>query len=170
MMKTDDVKERIVHYALIPGLIILMAGITITIYLHFLSYRNQYRNEVERKLSAVADLKAGELVHWRKERLGDAAIFYRNPVFSDLVRRFFDNPNDREAQRHLQVWLSHLQAGQGYDMVMLLDTLYVNRMIIPEAPERIISYVSPGASEILRSGRVAFEDFYRNEQNQRIYL
>ncbi|MCX5835715.1 MAG: PAS domain S-box protein, partial [Deltaproteobacteria bacterium] len=170
MMKTDDLKERIAPYVLILVFIILATSIATVGYFYYRTYENRYRDEVEHKLSAVADIKVGELAHWRKERLGNAAIFYRNPVFSDLVRRFFDNPKDRKAQRHLQVWLSHLQAAHGYDMVMLLDTLYVKRMIIPEAPERIISYVSPGASEILRSVRVAFDDFYWNEQNQRIYL
>jgi two-component system sensor histidine kinase/response regulator len=169
-IKLHERSERDALHVLILVFVIMAAGIVAAGYLYYHKYSQQFRTEAENHLSTIADLKAGELAQWRKERLGDAAIFYRNPVFSSLVRRYFEKPQDTEAQRQLRTWLSHLQAAYRYDAVMLLDTRYVKRMIVPEAPERIVSYVSPHTSAILRSGKVAFEDFYFNERNRRIYL
>jgi len=102
--------------------------------------------------------------------LGDAAFFYKNAVFSALVRRHFEHPKDLDARDQLRTWLGHFQAAFQYDRVMLLDPQYSKKMIVPEGPERSTSFVSTISSEGLRSGKVVFEDFYWNEQNQRIYL
>jgi PAS domain S-box-containing protein len=57
-----------------------------------------------------------------------------------------------------------------YDGVFLLDNQYRKKIIVPDVPERPISYVSQQSSEILQSGEIAFEDFYENRENERIYL
>ncbi len=146
------------------------AGIITAGCLYYQHYKENYRVEVERRLFAIAELKVNELVDWRNERLNDAGIFYKNAVFSALVQRFFETPDDVETAEQIRTWLSQVQAAYKYDRVMLLDTQYSKKMIVPDGPEQITSFVSQLASEILRSGKIAFEDFYRNEQNQRIYL
>ena len=51
-----------------------LAGIVSTGYFYYRNYEQKYRAEMEQQLSAIAELKVGELVQWRKERLGDASI------------------------------------------------------------------------------------------------
>jgi PAS domain S-box-containing protein len=150
--------------------VVLVAGIVIAGHLSYRGYEQRYRAEVERQLSAVAESKVEELAYWRKERLGDAHVFFKNAAFSALVRRHFDTPEDVEAQEQIWTWLSQAQAAYQYDRVFLLDARYSTKMTVPEGPERSTSYVSQRTSEILRSGEIAFEDFYWNEQNQRTYL
>jgi PAS domain S-box-containing protein len=163
-------KFRLPSFYLLLVFFSLTAGIVTAAFLYYRNYEKHYRAEVERQLSAVAELKVGELADWRAERLADAAIFYKNAVFSALVRRHFEQPADQEAQNQLRTWLSHVQAASRYDRVMLLDPQYSKTMIIPDGPERSTSFVSPSSVEGLRSGKVVFEDFYWNEQNRRIYL
>ncbi|MCX6564127.1 MAG: PAS domain S-box protein [Candidatus Aminicenantes bacterium] len=163
-------KERFPLVVLILVFIALASGIIAAGILYYRNYKQHYRLEVERQLSAIAELKVGELTQWRKERLGDAAVFYKNVEFSALVRRHFEQPENQETQKQLRTWLGHIQAAAQYDRVMLLDPLYSKKMIIPDGPERSTSFVSSSSSEGLRSGKVVFEDFYWNEQNQRIYL
>ena len=62
----------------------------------------------EQQLSAIAELKVDELVQYRKERLGDAVIFFKNTAFSGLVRRFLDHPEDTEAQQQIQEWAGQM--------------------------------------------------------------
>jgi PAS domain S-box-containing protein len=163
-------KRQRLSYILILIFIILTAGIVSAVYLYYQHYKENYRVVVERKLSAVAKLKVDELVHWRNERLGDAGIFYKNTAFSALVRRYFEKPDDTETQGQVRTWLSQVQTANEYDRVMLLDTSYSKKMMVPDGPELITSFVSQSESDILRSGKVVFGDFYWNEQNQRIYL
>ena len=152
-------KRQRLSYILILIFIILTAGIVSAEYLYYQHYKENYRAEVERQLSAVAKLKVDELVHWRNERLGDAGIFYKNTVFSALVRRYFEKPDDTETQGQIRTWLSQIQESYEYDRVMLLDTQFSKKIIVPDGPERITSFVSQSESDILRSGKVVLWGF-----------
>ena len=137
---------------------------------YYRNYEKSYRDEAERQLSAIAELKVSELADWRAERLADAAVFYKNTVFSALVRRYFDHPEDRKVQNELRTWLGNVRTAYRYERIMLLDPQFLKRMIVPDGAERGASFVSPSSSEKLAAGKVTFEDFYWNEQNRRIYL
>ncbi|MCX6568099.1 MAG: PAS domain S-box protein [Candidatus Aminicenantes bacterium] len=163
-------RGRLPSFYLLLVFFALTAGIVAAAFLYYRNYEKHYRVEVEHQLSAIAELKVNELADWRAERLADAAVFYKNIAFSDLVRRYFEHPKDRVALSQLRTWLSQVQAAYRYDRIMLLDTQFSKKMIIPEGEERSTSFVSPDSVEGLRSGKVVFEDFYWNEQNQRIYL
>jgi GAF domain-containing protein len=151
--------------------VIVAAGIVTAGYLYYRNYQKQYRAQVEGQLSVVSELKVGELVQWRKERLANASILFKNVSVSALVRRFFEKPEDADARLQLRSWLDKFQAHIEYDRVFLLDTRGVIRMAAPVASEPIAStIILQRASEILRSSQIAFQDFYRDEHNQRVYL
>ncbi|MDD8025135.1 MAG: PAS domain S-box protein [Acidobacteriota bacterium] len=154
----------------IPLLGLLAIGIALGGTLYYQTFKRNYRTDIERQLSAVAELKVNELARYRQERLGDGAVFHRNAAFSILVRRNLEHPEDKAARDQLRTWLVHIQAACQYDQVMLLDPLFAKKMIVPEAPERDTSFVSPLSSAGLRAGKMVFEDFYWNEVNRRVYL
>jgi hypothetical protein len=149
---------------------IMPAGITTAGYWYARSDENRYRAQVESGLSAVAELKVGELLQWRRERLGDGRVFHANANFSGLVRRSFEAPADRETQERLRTWLRQVQAAYQYDRVFLLDARGGMRMSVPETPEAFDSIIVDQASAALRMGEVVFQDFYRDEHDLRVYL
>jgi len=149
---------------------LLAAGILAAGYFYYRAMEDSNRVEVEHELSSVANLKAGELSGWRKERLGDAALFHKNPEFSSLVRRFFSNEDDKDARAALLTWFGHVRSSYGYDAIFLLDARFTKRLILSDDTERPVSSVSPASSEQLRLGKIAFEDFYWNEQKRKTYL
>ncbi len=165
-----DEKEKSPIKILILVFAVLAAGIIAAGYFSYRDYERHYRSVVERQLSAIAVLKVEELVSWRRERLADAAVFHGNINFSRLVHQHLTAPRDVKAQNRLREWLKHIQTAYRYDMVMLLDADYHKKLIFPATPERSRSYISPFASEILKLGKVTFEDFYWNEVNKKIYL
>lgn len=63
----------------------LTAGIVAAGYFYYRNYERNYRSEVERQLSAIADLKVGELVQWRKERLSRATRAELRRTMVDLT-------------------------------------------------------------------------------------
>jgi PAS domain S-box-containing protein len=148
----------------------LAIGIVAAGYLYYRNYEKRYRSEVERQLSAVADLKVGELVQWRKERLADGAVFFKNGSFSGFVRRFFEMPEDAQAQQQIQAWVEKCQTLNQYDHVRLLDAQGVTRMSVPAGRSEMSATVAQRLPEVLRTGQVTFQDFYRNEHDQRVYL
>ena len=150
---------------------VLLAAIIITAgALFYQNYRSRFRSEAERDLTTIVEMKVNELANWRRGRLNDALVFFKNPVFSDLVRRSIEQPADQDAQNQIRVWLSHFQQARQYDRIMLLDDKFVKKMIIPDLADGEISYVSPSSAAGLRVGKVVFEDLYWNDENQKIYL
>ncbi|MHB8882572.1 MAG: sensor histidine kinase [Thermodesulfovibrionales bacterium] len=150
--------------------VILASGIVVSGYLYYRNYEMRHRKEVEHQLTAIADLKVDELIRWRKERLGDAALFYNNPNFSGLVLRYLQKPADKEAQARLRTWLQHVREGYQYDRVLLLDPGGRELMSVPAAEQPVSRHLSLSAAAALQANRVTLEDFYRDEHDGRVYL
>jgi PAS domain S-box-containing protein len=167
LAKKDKTLERI----LVMIYVIVLAGMITAGVFYYSNYKAQYKSEIGKQLTAIGKLKVDEISNWRKERLGDGKIFYKNDVLSALVKRYFNDPNDAEAREQIKQRLNDIQPSCQYDRLMLLDSLYRKKMIIPDSPEeRSTSYVSWDTSDILGTGQIVFEDFYWNEQNHKIYL
>ena len=149
-MKAVTKEERRVAYPLVLIFAILTLGIVVGGTFYYRHYEQQFRTGIEDQLSAIADLKVSELAQYRKERLGDAATFFKNAAFSGLVRRFLDHPEDTEAQEQLRAWLDKYQTCQ-YDRVFLLDTQGVERMSTPATAAPVSAVVSRRAAEVLQS-------------------
>jgi PAS domain S-box-containing protein len=169
-MNLPEPTERRAEWGLVLIFAILSLGIVVGGAFYYRHYERQFRTAAEHQLAAIAELKVGELAQYRKERLEDAAIFFENTAFSGLVRRFLEHPEDPDAQRQIQEWTVKLVATGQYDLVRLLDAQGVNRLSMPAEAPPISSVVAQHIPEILRLGQVTFQDFHRNEHDQRVYL
>jgi PAS domain S-box-containing protein len=169
-MNFPGTTERRAEWGLLLIFAVLSLGIVVGGAFYYRHYERQFRTAAEHQLTAITDLKVGELAQYRKERLEDAAIFFHNTSFFGLVRRFFEHPEDADAQRQIQEWTVKLVATGQYDLVRLLDAQGVTRLSSPAGAPPISSIVLQRIPEILRSGQVTFQDFHRNENDQRVYL
>jgi PAS domain S-box-containing protein len=162
-------KDNRVTYLLILVFVLLAAGFIAAGYVSYLNYEKQHRAEVERQLSAIADLKVNGLSHWRMERIGNAADFYGNEAFTSLVRRYFKNPDD-QVQRQLWTWLSKVQLRYAYERLLLFDARGALRMSIPDSEEPVAPSIFERATIVMRSEQIDFQDIYRAKPNQKIHL
>ncbi len=150
--------------------ILMTAGIVTGSYLSYHSYERQYHAQVENQLAGIAALKADELQDWRNEREGDAKILYDNPVFSMLVQRTLENPDDDAAQVELQAWLNQYHIHGQYNRIFLLDTNGVERLSAPATPEPVAAYLAQAVGAVLDSGQITFVDFHRDGEDSPVYL
>ena len=165
----NEKKPRIPH-ALLLIFSFLAAGIVVAGYFTFRSQERHHQAEVERELSAIAELKAGELMQYRKERFGDARLLFDNASFAALVRRYLAHPENTANTQDLQNWLNNLQAHYQYDQARLLDTNGITRLSTPrDLPPASVGELKMLA-EILQSGQPALSDFYRSDNDHRVYL
>jgi PAS domain S-box-containing protein len=169
-MKNPEQTERRTGYAYLLIFILLAAGILTGGYFAYRHYEKNYRAEVEHQLSAVAELKVDQLVQWRKERLGDANVFYKNDAFSDLIRRYFKNPTDADAKRRIQVWMGQHSMVKTYNRICFHDVTGTERISFPEEKIHTPLIFSVRSAEVLKSGKVEFQDFYRDENDKKVYL
>ncbi|MEI8064256.1 MAG: PAS domain-containing protein, partial [Verrucomicrobiota bacterium] len=152
-------------------LFMVAGGIIAGGFFYHRNFETHYRAEVERQISTIADLKVGELTRWRKERLGDGAMMFRNRAFSDLVRRYFENSADAHVKQDLRSWIDRLPEGYGYDRIRLLDMQGNLRMAWPAEkfsalPMKLVEEIPL----VIQSGQIKFFDFYRDEYDQHVYL
>ncbi|MGA2603505.1 MAG: PAS domain S-box protein [Verrucomicrobiia bacterium] len=169
-MKAVETSRSRGGFAFLLVFLLLAAGIVTTGWFYYRNYQQHYRTEMERQLSAIADLKVSALVQWRKERLADGSLLFKNAAFVALARRFFEKPEDADAQRQLQSWIEKYEDHCQYDQVRLLDAQGIVRMSSPAVLPPMPSVVSQRIPEVLRSGQVTLQGFYRNEHDQHVYL
>ncbi len=148
----------------------LVIGITAIGANYYRSSEQLFRTSVEQQLASVADLKVTDLMLWRKERLADGNVLFKNPSFTALVRRFFAQPADADARRQLQDWLGRYAASHNYDQIRLMDAHGVTRLTVPDAvppPAAITLRLVP---QVLHSDQISFQDLFRNEGDGRVYM
>jgi signal transduction histidine kinase len=150
--------------------VILAVGIILTGIFVYQSKEKHFKMEMGHKLAAIADLKAGEILRWKTERLRDAEVFFRNPVFAGLVRDFFARPKDSTLEKKLRTWMGLIEGGFDYDRVRLLDSRGVVRLSVPDTEEPLSSAIERKVVETLQSKQITFVDFYRPERSQKISL
>jgi len=150
--------------------ILLVIGLGVIGYISYQNYETQFRSQVGKQLSVIAELKVSQLEYWRKERMADAATMYRNPAFSALVKRAIGNPADIQASVQLQSWLETIQSHYEYDRVFLLDAQNVERISSPNSPEQTEEHLRQDVAKVFKSKKVTFLDFHHDSGNGPIYL
>ncbi|MEI7637876.1 MAG: PAS domain S-box protein [Syntrophus sp. (in: bacteria)] len=163
-------EKRLLSRAIVM-LFLLIAGIILTAW--FLYYRqseNNFRTEMENQLTTITDLKVSEIVQWKKERLSDANALKENKAFAALVRRFFSDSADGDANGQIRNWLQTTQSTHQYDHVYLLDVRGNTRLSVPQSIEPVCGDLKQHAAEIIRTGRVTFLDLHRDAPGKPIHM
>ncbi|OGR02857.1 MAG: hypothetical protein A2520_01815 [Deltaproteobacteria bacterium RIFOXYD12_FULL_53_23] len=144
---------------------IIVVGLSI-----YRNYERDHRREMENQLSTIAELKVNQLREYRRERLGDGAILLGNTSFANLVRRHLQHPEDTANSQELEEWLNKLRTRYQYNQVRLIDTLGITRLSNPAGIAPVTAVIAQRLPEVLKSGQVTIQDFYRHDYNGRIYL
>ena len=150
--------------------IALFIGITAAGTNYYRTAEQQFRTAVEQQLASVADLKVTDLMLWRKERLADGNVLFKNPSFTALVRRLFAQPADADARRQLQDWLGRYAVSHNYDQLRLMDAHGVTRLSVPGAVTPPSANTLRLMPEVLHSEQILFQDLFRDEADGRVYM
>lgn len=104
----------------------LLAFISITLlvgltgYGYFLHHRLITVEEKRGELAAIADLKAGQIAQWRRERLANAEEIYANRMISHRVNDVLTGKDASHALEEISIWLASLRESGGYRKVALI--------------------------------------------------
>ena len=91
--RSDEGRRRGVISLL--AFVVLAAVMVDAGYLSYRSYEQRYRREMERQLSAIADLKVSVLTQWRRDRLGDGELHTGDKIAQQRLCREADSqPGD----------------------------------------------------------------------------
>lgn len=79
----------------------------------------QQRESAEANLLAIADLKAGQIVNWRNERLSDAKVLMGRIDLIDSIERYFSYPTEQEKAIILRR-LQSVKESYGYEDILVV--------------------------------------------------
>lgn len=91
-MKKINLQKFPLIYFLIFVLLIV-STIIFSIY-YFNIYDKKHKEEINKQLTAITELKVNEIVQWRNERINDAKLFYNNKRIQSLIQNFLTDTND----------------------------------------------------------------------------
>jgi signal transduction histidine kinase len=146
------------------ALVVVAAGL-----LYTENFERRRRDDVSRELESIAALKVSELVQWRKERLGDGAVFSEAAYFRELVGRYGAERADPDSKARLTAWMRQVREAYGYDNIFLYDESGKAVLSYPEAG-LVDPAIAQAVPATLRAGVIDFLDFYRNGEDGRVYL
>jgi signal transduction histidine kinase len=156
--------------ALVVGFVLLLAGIVAAGTFYHRNMEDARLREVWARLSAIADLKAGEIALWHSERRIDASFFHENRAFGVIVKSFL-RASPRERSRHiLHVWLASVRNNRNYDGVFLLDRGGKDQLGYARNADQLPLPLVASAQEALRNRCITFADFYREREGGGIRL
>jgi PAS domain S-box-containing protein len=80
------------------------------------------KEDKQAELSAIADLKAEQIVRWREERLTDARVIISDPPVTSLyLEKYLRSVTEQTSQKTLSAWLTQLIELEHYRSAFLLD-------------------------------------------------
>jgi PAS domain S-box-containing protein len=120
------------------------------------------RREAVHELETVADLQAGQVSAWYRERRGDAVILVEALVADQTLRQLITDGHDGDVRRRLDHWAQVYSAYGQYDALFLFDRTGASMGTAPAELAAHAEMLRARAAEVLRTGRAHLEDFYRD--------
>ncbi|MDI6832101.1 MAG: PAS domain S-box protein [Actinomycetota bacterium] len=141
------------------------AGTLFALYL-----RADVRRSAQDELSAVADLKVGQIRNWLDERLGDAMAAVGSPFFAREAARFLAAPDDPERAAELLSWMRSRMESNGYSALFLLDAEGRGALDLNPRGEPLGEYARDLALSCMAGGEVGVSDLHRGEGYGEIHM
>lgn len=82
--------------------------------------QDQIRNHKYQELNAIAELKVGQIVEWREERLADALRLWRSPATRRVIAEWIRDPGNPDLLSLTLDWM-HSQRETTFDELILVD-------------------------------------------------
>ncbi|MEW5725945.1 MAG: hypothetical protein AB1896_22745, partial [Thermodesulfobacteriota bacterium] len=136
---------------------------------------NRYEAQVIRKekyieLEAIAELKAGQIAAWRRERLADARLNSTTLFFRSILHQWLESPDDIALKASILDRLKLLRDSEGYENIFLagLD----GRLLLTLDPD--LTYFEAHTKDLIAqavsSREAVFGNIYRCQTHHLIHL
>jgi PAS domain S-box-containing protein len=129
-----------------------------------------WRTRTQNELSAVADLKAGQVGRWLHERQADAETILRNRALIAQLQQLLAHPADDAVRQDVRVWMEAFRQYHGYERIQLCDAQAAEILSVPPAPARDDFHRAEGVRTALRSPTVVFSDLHREAVDLHVHL
>ena len=169
-MSKVQLQSRKIYWYLVVVFFLFSAGIGTGGYFFFGHQKKKLKEKDWEQLAAIADLKVGQIINWRKERIGDGSIIMETPFIHYHARQLLSGPASSEDKQAFLDWMALWQRTYSYQSIFLLDTRGTVRLSIPEGEGLPDSYSRALALEAMQGKKVLLTDLHRSETTQKIHI
>ena len=156
--------------ALIALFLCLAAGIVLSGVYWFQDQDRRFRAQADREVSAIADLKAGEIVRWRSERLGDGSVLAGSRAFQQLARGVVEGSAPPESVDLLEEWLERIQKSYGYEAVELFASDGSLRLRVPRGTAIPCAELRQRLAHVCEQSDAVLLDLHREDPGGVIHM
>jgi len=99
---------------------------------------HQYKTSRQAKqfeLTAIADLKAGQISTWYGDRMSDARLVFKTPMIRRQAVKFLDDEIDQAARQEMLNWMEQVRSEYGYRFFALYGADGTARCVASTAGE-----------------------------------
>jgi len=166
--KTPDTHKNALFFFGIAFCLFVLLIITGSIVLY--QYQSRHiKQDAQRELSAVADLKLNQIVRWREAHLMNAADIVNDPFVNDNILHWITH-HDNATQQKLIVWLRNQTASHKYQNMFLADSS--GNQILQSSPTQVqIDSPVCNAIKLLTNSKFpVFSDLHKLTDKDSIHL
>ena len=149
--------------------LLFAAGIGVAGYRYYHYAKEHLKHESQKDLSVIADLKIDEITKWRKERLGDANLVFKNPFIAPSIHQWFKSGSP-DLKKKIIMFMKSLEEQNQYRRIILLDEQGDIRLTVPDDKISLGPDAKKLASEALLSKQIIFSDLYISKLSDTVRL
>ncbi len=161
--------SRKVPYQLLFIFVLLALVISAMGYIYYEGQKRQIEKEKQNELAAIAALKVGQIVNWRRERMGDAAIIFEDVFLASHLLSLVQNSKQTDKDGILK-WMTSFKETYQYENILLLDK---NGKILVSAIKENED-IGPNAkgmlSNVAETKKFIFSDLYLNKVSNNVAM
>jgi len=114
-----SIRTRLVKYGYLIIVLTVIVLIAAAGYAFVQQQKQIVIEEARLDLATIADLKASQIVAWRRERLTEATSLYFNTMVAHRIREHLKDTEETVVRKEFQAWMEQLRTASGYNKVML---------------------------------------------------
>jgi PAS domain S-box-containing protein len=126
------------------------------------------KEDKQAELSAIADLKAEQIVRWREERFTDARVIISDPPVTSLyLEKYLRSAKEQTSQKTLSAWLTRLIELEHYRSAFLLDKEGKQLFSVPGGRTLCKNHeIQTLLDSAITHGCIAMSDLHRDETDK----
>lgn len=152
-------------------LFLILSAISLVVGIIF--YHRQKMNLLfnsTKELSAIADLKAKQIIQWRSERIADGSNFNQNAVLMKKFYSFLDDKNNKELEADLLQYLKGLTENYDYRDALFVDGNSNPVLSYPDRETVIGDYLASNLPDYIKNKEITLTDLHQSQKVSIIHL
>jgi PAS domain S-box-containing protein len=139
-------------------------------YGYYLNVKQLIIAEKTAELTTIANLKADQIVQWRKERLGDGISIMQNSLIADRLRDYLEREHSPAVLEEFKTWMESLRKSYEYRSAALYGVDGRVLVAVHDAGTQLDLISRQLVAQSFQKPEIYFSDFHRDEDSSSIHL